>query len=275
MLNFPSYARTDYALAQSTADMHQLRWVMFSYDIWCSYRVKLKERFKKNFPKAAALIQNMRGAIPKMHIKNHIEACQLLWAFNYLVGSGETYGEKIESSWGEGNQAAGTTKEMNDGHRHDALDDFHGYWNWCKLHKLCEFIISTLVLSRSFLLAKALYLSYTKCLDTLKSREKNFQEFDQCISTENREKWNAMDDKPRMEGKEVVSVHVAKFKNGTSFLILTITTTDTCFLYLGPPTQLLAYKSLLQEEIQNELSGQGQLGNTQFMNNALKIEHDQ
>jgi len=29
----------------------------------------------------------------------------------------------------EGNQAAGSTKEMNDGHQHDALDDFHGYWN--------------------------------------------------------------------------------------------------------------------------------------------------
>ena len=74
-----------------------------------------------------------------MHVKNHIEACQLLWAFNYIDFSGETYGEKIESSWSEGNQAAGSTKEMNDGHRHDALDDYHGYWNWCKLYKLGEY----------------------------------------------------------------------------------------------------------------------------------------
>ena len=85
------------------------------------------------------LINKMRGAIPKMHIKNHIDVCQLLWAFNYIKCSGETYSENIESSWGEGNQAAGSTKEMNDGHRHDALDNFDSYWNWCKLHKLHEF----------------------------------------------------------------------------------------------------------------------------------------
>jgi hypothetical protein len=112
---------------------------MLCYDIWCLFNVNLKKRFLKYFPKLAHLIDKMRGAIPKMHVKNHVEACQLLWAFNYIKCSGETYGEKIESSWGEGNQAAGSTKEMNDGHRHDALDDFHGYWNWCKLHKLREF----------------------------------------------------------------------------------------------------------------------------------------
>jgi hypothetical protein len=78
----------------------------------------------------------MRGAIPKMHIKNHIEACQLLWAFNYLEHSGETCGELIETGWSEGNQAAGSTKEMNAGHRHDILDEYHGYWNWTKTHKL-------------------------------------------------------------------------------------------------------------------------------------------
>ncbi|KJA15196.1 hypothetical protein HYPSUDRAFT_149455 [Hypholoma sublateritium FD-334 SS-4] len=129
----------DYALTYSLTDYQELRWIMLSYDIWCSYHVNLKKRFAKYFPKMAHLIDKMRGAIPKMHVKNHIEACQLLWAFNYIKFSGETYGEKIESSWGEGNQAAGSTKEMNDGHRHDALDDYHGYWNWCKLHKLCEY----------------------------------------------------------------------------------------------------------------------------------------
>jgi hypothetical protein len=109
---------------------------MLSYDIWCSYHANLKRRFAKFFPTAADLLDRMRGAIPKMHIKNHLEACQLLWAFNYLSGSGETCGEQIESGWSEGNQAAGSTKEMNEGHRHDTLDDYHGYWNWTKTHKL-------------------------------------------------------------------------------------------------------------------------------------------
>ena len=133
------FANTDYAVAHSLADAYLLRWIMLSYDIWCSYSVKLKKRFAKYFPKAACLIDQMRGAIPKMHVKNHIEACQLLWAFNYIRYSGATYGEKIEGSWDAGNQAAGSTKEMNDGHRHDTLDDFNNYWNWCKLRKLCKF----------------------------------------------------------------------------------------------------------------------------------------
>jgi hypothetical protein len=42
--------------------MHELCWLMLSYDIWCSYRIKLKKHFSKYFPAAAALIDKMRGA---------------------------------------------------------------------------------------------------------------------------------------------------------------------------------------------------------------------
>ncbi len=76
-------------------------------------------------------------------------------------------------------------------------------------------IPTTLLIS---ITADALYTSYVQCLDTLKTREKIFQQFDQCVSSESREAWSAMDETPRMEGKEVVSVHVAKFKDGKSFL---------------------------------------------------------
>jgi len=70
-----------------------------------------------------------------MHINNHIARCKPLWAFNYLQYSGETWGENIEGGWAKQNQSAGSTKEMNYGHRHDTLDDFFGYWNWTKLHE--------------------------------------------------------------------------------------------------------------------------------------------
>lgn len=132
------FANTDYVLAYSLADQQKQRWIKQSYDIWCSFGVNLEKRFSKFFPSMVGLVQKIRGAIPKMHVKNHIAKCQYLWAFNYLKGSGETYGEKIESSWSEGNQAAGSTKEMNDGHRHDKLDHFHSFYNWTKLHKLCK-----------------------------------------------------------------------------------------------------------------------------------------
>jgi hypothetical protein len=138
---FCSFVNTDYALAHSLADADDLRWIRLSYDIWCSYFKNLKRRFSKCLPDAAKLLDKIRGAIPKMHIKNHVEACQLLWGFNYLEYSGETCGELIETGWSEGNQAAGSTKEMNDGHRHDMLDDYHGYWNWTKLHRLGMWLI--------------------------------------------------------------------------------------------------------------------------------------
>lgn len=112
---------------------------MLSYDIWCSFKVNLHSRFEQNFPEVLDKVDIMTGAIPSMHVSNHVEKCQYLYSFRYTKHSGTTYGEQIESSWAEGNQAGGSTKEMNDGHRHDALDEFHNYWNWTKLHKLCEY----------------------------------------------------------------------------------------------------------------------------------------
>jgi len=188
---------------------------MVSYDIWCSYHVNLKKRFAKFFPNAADLLNHMRGAIPKMHIKNHLEACQLLWAFNYLYGSGETCGEQIETAWSEGNQAAASTKEMNEGHRHDILDEYHGYWNWTKTHKLGLYIALYLqfVITKNLFAAAAQYNAYTRCLDVLKKREMNFCCFEASMTKENVQKWQGMDDHPHMENKEVISVHTAKFKN--------------------------------------------------------------
>jgi hypothetical protein len=98
-----------------------------------------QERFAKFFPQATDLLSRICGAIPKVHIKNHLKACQLLLAFNYIYGSGETCGEQIETAWSEGNQAAASTKEMNGGHQHNILDEYHGYWNWTKTYKLSSY----------------------------------------------------------------------------------------------------------------------------------------
>lgn len=134
--SFLSYARTDYALAQALLEEGDQRWIMVTYDIWCQFSVKLKERFAKSFPHLMPLIDCLRGAIPKMHIHNHIAACQLIWALNFIKYSAETYGEAIESGWAEQNESSGSTKEMNAGHRHDSLDDIFGFWNWLKLTSL-------------------------------------------------------------------------------------------------------------------------------------------
>ena len=211
-----SFVNTDYALAHALSGADDLRWIRLSYDIWCSYHKNLKKRFWQYFPHAAKLLDNMRGAIPKMHIKNHIEACQLLWAFNYLGYSGEMCGELIETCWSEGNQAAGSTKEMNDGHCHDMLDEYHGYWNWTKMHRLGMriMILSIWLTYLTVIKASSLYAEYNNCLDVLKTRETKFRNWQRVIHPEHLAKWSAMDDAPQKKGKEIISVHVARYKKG-------------------------------------------------------------
>ncbi|KAF6750008.1 hypothetical protein DFP72DRAFT_851984 [Ephemerocybe angulata] len=193
------YARTDYALNSSLSDQTDQRWIMLSYDIWCSYSAKLKKHFRDLFPESAELIEKMRGAVPKMHIKNHIVACQQLWSFNYLRHSGETCGEMIETSWSDLNQASGSTREQNDGHRHDTLDDFMGYWNWKKFQGIVSKIAT----------------DYTKVVARLPTLNSNFEQFTKRFPTEIIEKWKSSDCDPfRDDNKAVHSVFEATITKG-------------------------------------------------------------
>jgi Kyakuja-Dileera-Zisupton transposase len=130
------FSFTDYALVNSVTDAYHQRWIRLCYDIWCSYGINLLKRVSKHFPGSLETIKKITGAIPKMHVKNHVELCQLLWAFDYIPHSGSTHGEMIETGWAITNEAAGSTKEMNDGHRHDTLDDNLNYYNWTKFHRI-------------------------------------------------------------------------------------------------------------------------------------------
>ncbi|KAJ3565598.1 hypothetical protein NP233_g7533 [Leucocoprinus birnbaumii] len=115
------YVRTDYALA-SALNKQALNqcWIMLSYDIWCQYLINLRTRIEERFPHLTPVIDKLRGAIPKLHIYGH----------------GMTCGEGIESAWAEQNHAAGSTKEQSTGHHQDSLDNFNGYWNWSKVHRM-------------------------------------------------------------------------------------------------------------------------------------------
>lgn len=194
---------------------------MFSYDIWCSFLTNLVKRFGQNFsekdyPGLKRVVERLQGAVPSMHISNHIEKCQYLYSFKYTKHSGTTYGEQIESSWAEGNQTGGSTKEMNEGHRHDALDEFHNYWNWTKLHKLSTLLnVHKLSVDWEHLLGSSLYERYVKCLDKLKTRIINFDKYNQQFSSLLLEKWAAVDDTPRLDkDKKLISVHESHLKKG-------------------------------------------------------------
>ncbi|KAJ6535032.1 hypothetical protein B0H19DRAFT_964179 [Mycena capillaripes] len=128
-----AFGNTDYAVAHSLGEARLLRWIMATYDIWCQYSIKLEERFARWFPSMVWILDKIRGAIPKMHIHGHVEICQLLWNLNWLAYSAFTVGEMIETGWAEHNLTAGSTKEQNDGNRHDSVDDTSGSWNWDKM----------------------------------------------------------------------------------------------------------------------------------------------
>ncbi|KAJ7645719.1 hypothetical protein B0H17DRAFT_959474 [Mycena rosella] len=127
------YGHTDYALGHTLADAHDQRWVVLTYDVYCQFYVNISKRFKKWFPSLVGLIDKLSGAVPKMHIRNHIGQCQSQWSTNFNEFLAFIIGELIEGTWAEMNQFAGSTKEQNHGHRHDSLDDGAGQNNWDKL----------------------------------------------------------------------------------------------------------------------------------------------
>ncbi|KAF9442004.1 hypothetical protein P691DRAFT_682426, partial [Macrolepiota fuliginosa MF-IS2] len=112
--------------------------ICLSYNIWCQFSKHLADHTHCNFPEFDPLMKCIQGAVPKMHINGHNTHCQINHSFVYEPYSGMTYSEGIESTWSEQNHAATFTKEQNPGHQHNTLDDFNGYWNWTKLHHLCE-----------------------------------------------------------------------------------------------------------------------------------------
>ena len=118
--------------------MHDQPFVTWSYDIECQHDKNRVARFTKWFPDLADVAACIVGCIPSMHIHNHKEDCQYRYAFKYTPNVGCTCGEGIEQTWAEAGQTGGSTKKENCGHRHNSLDDFHGYWNWEKILKMGE-----------------------------------------------------------------------------------------------------------------------------------------
>ncbi|KAF8582093.1 hypothetical protein K439DRAFT_1352311 [Ramaria rubella] len=133
-----SYGNVDYALAQALREAADLPCIGLTYDIACQYLINLRKRFDAKFPHYAPLVPRILGLVPKMHLVGHKDDCRYRFSLNYTPGVGHTAGELIETVWHELNQANGSAKEMNPGHRHNFLDDMYGDWNWKKIQNMCE-----------------------------------------------------------------------------------------------------------------------------------------
>ncbi|KAJ7715353.1 hypothetical protein B0H16DRAFT_1339969, partial [Mycena metata] len=115
-----AFACTDYAIVFALAEAVLQRWIRLTYNIWCQYGIKLLGQVDKLFPSMLSIIKKIHGTIPKMLILNHIERCQLQFNLNWLCYCAFTVGEMIETGWAVHNLAAGSTEEMNAGHRHES-----------------------------------------------------------------------------------------------------------------------------------------------------------
>ena len=85
------------------------------------------------------MVKKVAGAINKLHVLTHKELCQIIYNLNWLLYIGMILVEMIKMGWAEHNLTAGSTWEMNKGHRHDVIDGMSDHWNWEKTIKLCKY----------------------------------------------------------------------------------------------------------------------------------------
>ncbi|KAJ7052855.1 hypothetical protein C8F01DRAFT_1236176 [Mycena amicta] len=131
--NGEGYKLTDFALSYALSEAWMLPWIKLTYDIWCKYGIKLAARFRECFPEMTGIINCIDGAIGKIHLPGHKGKCQKIFSLWFLSHVGNLSGEIVETGWAEHNLTGGSTREMNDGHRHDVIDGTSDHWNWNKL----------------------------------------------------------------------------------------------------------------------------------------------
>ncbi|KZT04662.1 uncharacterized protein LAESUDRAFT_657482, partial [Laetiporus sulphureus 93-53] len=114
--------------------------IVVSYDIACQWSVHFWERmalYEHHFDR-----RTITFLIPKFHLPAHQESCHLRYSFNITPQVGRTDGEAVERGWAAVNPFASSTKEMGPGSRRDLLDDIFGAYNWNKITRIAESMLT-------------------------------------------------------------------------------------------------------------------------------------
>ncbi|KAJ7724933.1 hypothetical protein DFH07DRAFT_971050 [Mycena maculata] len=235
------YGHTDFALSQALGDAQDQRWVVLTYDVYCQYFKNITMRFETWFPSLSRLIKKLGGAVPKMHIRNHIGQCQSQWSMNFQEYLAFLIRELIEGSWAELNQFAGSTKEQNHGHRHDSIDDGCGQWNWDKVIGMADMLLKL----------------YLQACAAVRKRSPLFEALTESTDKQLIAEWSKMSKKWTIKDGKYSSPYDAKIDN-------------------PPPTHRSAYEKLITAELWKSIA-QGVVckGETEFISRGLKIETEQ
>ena len=113
-----------------------IKFIVLSYDIACQYCKNAGRRFEEQFEDCKAAVLRCVFHVPKLHGQGHSDECRYEFSFDFAEHVGRTHGERIEGGWSEGNLAGTSTREMNPGHRHEALSAFYNEWNYQQTVKL-------------------------------------------------------------------------------------------------------------------------------------------
>lgn len=118
-----------------------------AYDISCQYRLLFDPRMDalkkvhQRLKEMSVIKLNLQKLFPwtmsgvgKFHLAGHKLECQSKWSFNWLPGSTILDGEAAERMWATVNLFSNRTREMNPGHRHDAMNMFYSDQNVRRVH---------------------------------------------------------------------------------------------------------------------------------------------
>ncbi|PSR90758.1 hypothetical protein PHLCEN_2v4818 [Hermanssonia centrifuga] len=119
-----------------------------AYDINCQYRIHFDSRMAE-FQELQEELEELRGfrcdcfpttqaGIGKLHIPAHTLACRYKYSMHWLPGSAMTDGEAAERIWSVLNHLSLRTREMNAGHRHDVINEYHNDQNLRRTHQLAR-----------------------------------------------------------------------------------------------------------------------------------------
>ncbi|KAI0702154.1 hypothetical protein C8Q76DRAFT_633263 [Earliella scabrosa] len=142
MLAGERFMLLDLALSGALESARALHEFLLTYDVGCSYVKNLLARWDKYKlpPHLRDIIQKMKVLLPQMHMLAHKDSCQTEYAVCYTLGAGHSNGESVEILWAVHNLAGLSTREMNGGGRHDALNDLFSFWNWTKNENMGKYL---------------------------------------------------------------------------------------------------------------------------------------
>ncbi|KAJ8473447.1 hypothetical protein ONZ45_g16298 [Pleurotus djamor] len=129
------YANMDYCFASLLRHHDSRLSIVVSYDIACQWGKQALHRLHRlpSLVRPSIAEDNIRFAVPKLHIHSHTKHCQQTYSLNYLPGVGRTDGEGIERPWANIGATATSTRVMGPGAREETLNSHWSHWNWQKV----------------------------------------------------------------------------------------------------------------------------------------------